>query len=245
MIDVAMGTFSLILFLVLPREFHWKSFMIIGAMLGYSIYRRLSMPKDRKFSFQTIVGWSVLYTLGTFAAISCLFFRLTEDKKVAKVILTGNGHSEWISWKNPSNQREEGAWLQCHEVIVENLKGKELFRQHLYGDLVGLRAEVITVQWPFYLLGFSHLCHLESLYNGYRTAHRHNLLPHLASALPFPLPALQALWEKLYQGEWRIPGIKNVSLESTYLPLMTMDLKPHEATYWLVVGETGLTSIKD
>ncbi len=242
-IDVALGTFSLALFLLLPADFHWKPFVVIAAMIGISIYRRLSKPiKEKKFSLQTMVGWGCLYTVGAFVAISCTFFKLTEDKKVAKVILTGNTKPQWISWKSPSHSHDQGAWMEGYEVVVQDLKGKELSRTYVYGDLVGLRAEILTIHWPFHLLGFSNLCHLETLYNGYRTAQRHNFFPHAASALPFSLPFLQSLWEKLYHGEWRIPGVKTASLESAYLPLVTADLKPSQRSYWLVVGSSGLTS---
>src|SRR6185436_13403921 len=115
----------------------------------------------------------------------------------------------------------------------------------IYGDLVGLRAEVLTIHWPFHLLGFSNLCRLETLYNGYRTPTRHNLFPHLASPLSFSVPLLQSLWAKIYHNQWKIPGIKSATLESAYLPLLTADLKPTQGSYWLVVGNSGLTSLFD
>jgi hypothetical protein len=241
--DITLGTFSLILFLLLPSQFHWQPFVIIAAIITISLYRRLAKsPQENKFSFQSMIGWGCLYTIGAFAAISCTFFHLTEDKKIAKVIFTGDTQSEWVNWKNPQSNLE-GAWLESYEVIVQDLRGKELSRQYIYGDLVGLRAEVLTIHWPFHLLGFSNLCHLETLYNGYRTSSRHNLLPHLASTLPFSIPVMQGLWIKLYHREWKIPGVKSATLESTYLPLVTADLQPTQGSYWLVVGSSGLTSL--
>jgi hypothetical protein len=234
---------SLALFLLLPREFHWQPFVVIAAIIAVTLFRRLSKPaQQHKFSLQLLIGWSCLYTIGAFAAVSCTFFHLTEDKRVGKIVMTGNTQSEWVSWKNP-NTDLEGAWLKSYEVIVQDIKGKELSREYLYGDLVGLRAEVLTIHWPFHLLGFSNLCHLETLYNGYRTPSRHNLFPHLASALPFSFPSLKGLWTKLYHGQWQIPGVKSATLESTYLPLITADLEPNQNSYWLVVGSSGLTSI--
>jgi hypothetical protein len=242
-LDVALGTLSLALFLLLPREFHWQPFLAAAALIGFFIYRRFSKsPQEHKFSFQSLIGWSCLYIVGAFAAVSCTFFHLTADQKVGKIVMTGNAQSEWVSWKNPQSDLE-GAWLDSYEVIVEDLKGKELSRQFLYGDLVGLRAEVLTIHWPFHLLGFSNLCHLEALHNGYSTSSRHNLFPHLASALPFSFPALQKLWTKLYHGQWKIPGVKSATLESTYLPLITAELQPKQGSYWLIVGNSGLTSI--
>jgi hypothetical protein len=234
-LDFGLGTFSLILFFLLPAEFYWKPFIVIAAMVGVSIYSRFTKPY--KLSLQSAIGWSCLYGVGAFAAMACLFFKLTEDKKIAKVILTGNTRSEWVSWKNPSHAHVEGAWFESYEVVVQDLKGKEVCRQYVYGDLVGLRAEVLTIEWPFQLLGFSNFCHLETLYNGYKTAQRHNLFPHAAMPLPFSVPALQNLWENLYHGKWRVPGIKTASLESAYLPLSK------QGTYWLVVGSSGLTAL--
>lgn len=236
--DVALGTLSLALFLLLPREFHLVPFAAFALLIGFFIYRRFST--DYKFSFPSLLGWSCLYTVGAFAATLCTFF--TADQKVGKIVLTGNTQSEWVSWKNPKSDLE-GAWLESYEVVVEDLKGKELSRQYIYGDMVGLRAQVLTIRWPFHLLGFSNLCHLETLHNGYRTSSRHNLFPHLASALPFSFPALQKLWTKLYHAQWKIPGIKSTTLESTYLPLITAQLQPNQGAYLLIVGNSGLTSI--
>jgi hypothetical protein len=199
--------------------------------------------KEKQFSLQTTISWGCLYAVGTILAISCTFFKLTDDKKVAKVILTGQTKPEWVSWKNPSHVHEQGTWLESYEVVVQDLKGKELSRSYFYGDLIALRAEVLTIHWPFHLLGFSNLCHLETLHNGYRTPQRHHFFPHVAAALPFSMSFLEKLWQKLYHGEWRIPGVKTASLESAYLPLVSSDLKPKEQSYWLIVGNSGLTSI--
>jgi len=237
-LDVTLGTLSLALFLLLPREFHWMPFLATALLIGFFTYRRFT--QGYKFSFQSLLGWSSLYVMGAFAALICTFF--TADQRVGKVVMTGNAQSEWVSWKNPRSDLE-GAWLESYEVIVEDSKGKELSRQHLFGDLVGIRAQVLTIHWPFHLLGFSNLCHLESLHNGYTTSSRHNLFPHLASSLPFSFPALQKLWTKLYHGQWKIPGIKTATLESTYLPLVTAELQPNQGSYWLIVGNSGLTSI--
>lgn len=242
MLDLIFGTLCLAFFLVLPRDFHWPSFLIIGAVIAISLYRRFSKsPEEYKFSFQKMIGWSGLYALGIFAALSTVFFHLTEGQRIAKVILTGENRSEWVLWKNPQTD-VEGAWLQSYEVVVQDLKGNELFREYLYGDLVGLRAQVISFHWPFHLLGFSNLCHLETVYNGYRTPRRHNRFPHLASALPFSFPFLQGLWTKIYHDNWSILGIKSATLESSFFPLVTGD-QPTQGTYWLVVGSSGLTSI--
>jgi hypothetical protein len=239
-LNVATGTFSLALFFLLPRIFNPLLFFIIAAVIGYFLYRRISNPAVPAFSIQKLIGWGTLYTAGALIALTCSFFRLSEDQKIAKVILTGDAEPEWVSWKNPSQEQIEGSWLNSYEIVIEDLQGKEISRQRIYGDLVGLRAEVMTIEWPLQLLGLSNLAHLETVYNGYKTAARHNELPHWAAALPFSSQLLKGLWDKLFQGEWKIPGIKNASLESSYLPLVSADLKPHEGVYWLTVGNSGL-----
>jgi len=242
LLDVTLGTLSLALFLLLPKEFHWLTFLTAAALIGFFVYRRFSKSLPFKFSLQRLIGWSCFYLVGTLTAISCLFFRLTSDQKVGKIVMTGNTKSEWVAWKNPHSD-PEGAWLDSYEVIIEDLNGKEVSRHYLYGDLVGLRAEVMTICWPLNLLGFSNLCHLEALHNGYSTSSRHNLFPLLASALPFPFPLLQKFWAKLYHRQWKIPCVKSATLESTYLPLITAELQPNQGSYWLIVGDSGLSSI--
>src|SRR3569832_956478 len=80
-IDIVLGTFSLVLFSILPSEFYWKPFAVIALMIGISIYGRLSKPiKEKKFSLQTMISWSCLYAAGTILAISSTFFKLTDDK---------------------------------------------------------------------------------------------------------------------------------------------------------------------
>jgi hypothetical protein len=233
-IDYTMGTVSVVLFLVLPGDFQWKPLTVIAAVIGISMYRRISQgAESRRFSFQTLASFACLYTLGAFAALSSIFFRMSEEKKIGKIVLTGQTKTEWVDWKNPANEKIESAWLDTYEVVIEDPKGHELSRQFVYGDLVGIRAEIITIEWPFQLLGFSNLCHLEAFYNGYATAKRHNFLPHMGYQLPFAFKGFQMVWEKLYRGEWKVPGLKNSKLESVYFPLTTADLKPNVDSFWL------------
>ena len=204
-LDAALGTLSLALFLLLPREFHWQPFLTVAAFIGFFIYRRFS--KENKFSFPSLIGWSCLYVVGAFAAVSCTFFHLTADQKVGKIVMTGNTQSQWISWKNPQSDLE-GAWLDSYEVIVEDLKGKELSRQYLYEDLVGLRAEVLTIHWPFHLLGFSHLCHLEALHNGYSTATAITSSLTLPQPFPFHSPLCKSFGQSFITASGKSPALK-------------------------------------
>lgn len=215
--DSVVGTFSLVLFLVLPKDLQWKPVLVIALLIGFSLYRRLTQPY--KFSFQNVISFLGLYLFGTGVAIAALFFRMTEEKNIGKLIVTGKVEPQWVSWKNPGHNQTEAAWLDSYEIIIQDQKGREITRQSVYGDLVGVRAEIITIEWPLRLLGFSNLYHLEMIHNGYSTAARHELLPHQGFQLPFQFKGLQYLWKKIYLGEWKIPGIKSSTLQTTFFPL--------------------------
>lgn len=234
------GTYCLALFLVLPKEFHGPFFLITSTLLGFSLYRRFKHKKPA--SIQSWIGLGCVYTLGGFVVLATLFFRLTEDRKVAKVILTGESKPLWVEWKNPANVQNEAAWMESYEVVLQDTQGKEISRQWIYGDLVGLRAEVMTFPWSMKLLGLTNLAHLDTVYNGYKTAQRHNLFPHAAEKLSFQSALLQSLWHQLYHTDWKLPGVERASLESVYLPLQTADLQPNMGSYWVVVGNSGLTA---
>lgn len=239
-LDGLAGTYCLALFLLLPKEIHWPFFLIISALLGLSLYRRLK--HKRQGSIQTSIGLGSLYTLGGFVVLATVFFRLTENHKIAKVILTGESKPLWVEWKNPANEQNEAAWMESYEVVLQDAQGKEISRQWIYGDLVGLRAEVMTFPWSMKLLGLTNLAHLNTVYNGYKTALRHNLFPHAAEELSFQSAFLQSVWHQLYHTDWKLPGVERASLESVYLPLQTADLQPNMGSYWLVVGNSGLTA---
>jgi hypothetical protein len=219
--DTILGIFSFAIFLAVPKDLQWKPLLIIAIVIGFSLYRRLS--QTYKFSYQNVISFLGLYLFGAGVAIASLFFRMTEEKTIGKLIVTGKVEPQWVSWKNPGNSQMEAAWLDAYEVVIQDQKGREIARQSVYGDLVGLRAEIITIDWPLRLLGFSNLYRLEMIHNGYSTAARHNFLPHQGFQLPFQFKGLQYLWKKIYSGEWKIPGIKSSSLESTFFPLKTSE----------------------
>ena len=239
-LDGIAGAYCLALFLVLPKAIHWPSLLVFASLIGFSLYQRLKQKKQG--SIQTWIGLGSVYTLGGFVVLATLFFRLTEDHKVAKVILTGESKPLWVEWKNPAKEQKEAAWMESYEVILQDAQGKEISRQWIYGDLVGLRAEVMTFPWSMKLLGLTNLAHLDTVYNGYKTAQRHNLFPHAAEELSFQSAFLQSVWHQLYHTDWKLPGVERASLESVYLPLQTADLQPNMGSYWLVVGNSGLTA---
>lgn len=232
-VDFTLAIISVIFFLLLPKDLQWKPILIIGAMIGVSIYRRLSQKKEeRKFSYQSLINFTCLYAFGAAVVLASRFFQ-PVDNTIGRIILTGETRQEWISWKNPAQDQIESTWVTAHEVVIEDARGRELSREYVYGDLVGLRAELMTIKWPFQLLGFSNLCHLEMVHNGYSSAQRHNFFPHQGFQLPYAFKLFQTVWGKLFNGQWKIPGVKNGTLESLYFPLVTADLKPNQGSFVL------------
>ncbi len=226
-----LGVYSLALFVIFPKSFDWKVFLVALVCVGFLTFWRLTHPGRR--SLVSNLSWIGVYTLGVIVALTTSLFRLTDDKKIAKVILTGKSEDVWVSWKNPSHENLQGAWLKSYEVVLQDLKGNEVCRKFVYGDTVGLRAEVVHLAKPFHWLGFSNLYRLQTVYNGYSTSSRHNQFPHEGSSLPWSyLP----LWEKLYMQNWKIPGVRSATLESVHLPLS------RSGSYWLIVGQTGITA---
>lgn len=191
-----------------------------------------------------MIGWSTLYGVGCLMALLITVFQFHKDEVIGHVVLKGEEKSVWTTWKNPAQTSTESSWLPSYAVAVHDSKSHELFSDYVIGDYVGVRAQMILIEWPMKLLGFSHLYRLELVHNGYSTAKRHELFPHVAYALPYPMKMFEKLWSKLFFNEWQIPGVKSSVLESTFLPLRNSKLTASSASYDLVVGETGLSAVQ-
>ncbi len=241
-LHVALATFSLVLFLMLPKQFFPVPTAIIAALLTFSLIKHLK-NKEATFHFSTLAGWTTLYVFGGVVSLLSLAFRYTDNQVIGHVVLKGNDQSVWMSWKNPSQRVTESGWLHSYEVEVQDGEGKKLFSDFLMGDYVGVRAQVILIEWPYQLLGFSHLYRLELVHNGYSTAERHRFFPHVAYALPFSRKILEKVWTRLFEGTWQIPGVKSTTLESSYFPLREAKLNASTREYNLVVGPTGLSAV--
>ncbi|MBS0615553.1 MAG: hypothetical protein JSR58_03255 [Verrucomicrobia bacterium] len=143
--------------------------------------------------------------------LALLFNSLThmiEDKPIAKVVIQGK------------------------KVRVEDLKGKTLGTYVLDGDLVGIRARTIRFSAFLYFLGFTNVCSLDSIHNGYLKVEDHNRLFHVAYALS----SQSFLWQKLFQQNWSLPGIKNALLQSQYLPLT-------DGAYYITITDGGISCL--
>lgn len=236
----ALAAVSLLLFILLPKEFLPLPTLMIAALLIYSLIRH--SKKGASFHLSPIIGWSALYGFGSLMALLTTVFQFHHEAVIGHVVLKGEEKSVWTTWKNPNQSSQESSWLPSYSVTVQDSKGRELFSNDVIGDYVAVRAQVIIANWPMKMLGFSHLYRLELVHNGYSTAKRHELFPHVAYPLPLPTKMFEKLWSKLYFNEWQIPGVKSSVLESTFLPLRNSKLTPSSASYDLVIGDTGLSA---
>jgi hypothetical protein len=240
-IQLFLGFISLALFLILPKQFAFIPFIVAAALLVFSLYKHIK-KKEASFRFSTLTGWVALYVVGGAISILTIGFRYHDDQVIGRVILKGHDQSIWTTWKNPTQASSESAWMPAYEVEVQDAKGKTLFSDYLIGDYAGVRAQVILINWPMQLLGFSNLYRLELVHNGYSTAPRHQYFPHYAYALPFSLKLYEKIWTRLFHGNWQIPGVKSTTLESSYFPLRGPKLAASSKEYDLVIGDTGLSA---
>lgn len=241
-IHIALAALSLVLFIALPKQFFPVPTLVIAAFLTFSLIKHLK-NRDAPFQLSRLVGWTSLYLFGGVVSILSLAFRYNDNQVIGHVVLKGNDQSVWMSWKNPSQPKTESGWLRSYEVEVQDAHGKKLFSDYLMGDYVGVRAQVILIEWPYQLLGFSHLYRLELVHNGYSTAERHRFYPHVAFALPFSRKLLEKVWTRLFEGTWQIPGVKSTTLESSYFPLREAKLNASAREYNLVIGPSGLSAV--
>lgn len=242
-IQAVLSLISLALCLILPKEFPLVPLIATILLLTFSFYRSVR-NKNGPFRFSTLAGWLTVYAVGGVIALLTLVFKYQENEVIGHVVLKGKDQSEWVSWKNPSQPSVESSWVSSYEVEVQDAKGNKLFNDFVVGDLVGVRAQVILFNWPLKLLGFSHLYRLELVHNGYTTAERHQFFPHAAYALPFPMKLFEKVWNQLYLGNWKIFGIQSTTLESSYFPLRDGKLSAAQQEYDLVIGSSGLSSVR-
>jgi hypothetical protein len=236
-----LAAISLILFLALPKQFELVSFLVIAALLTFSLIKHIR-NKQRPFRPAVLAGWTLLYVAGGGMALLTTAFQHQDEQVIGHVILKGRELPTWMSWKNPTQPSIESAWMHAYEVEVQDAKGRTLFSDYLAGDYVGVRAQLILIRLPYHLLGFSHLHRLELVHNGYSTAQRHELFPHVAHALPFPKRLFEKVWTQLFLGDWHLPGVKSTTLESSYLPLRDAKLAASTQKYDLVMGAAGLSA---
>jgi len=163
------------------------------------------------------------------------FLHLTDGREIARIVITGKQTQSWAEWKNPDTAYCE-AFVDSYEVLLKKPDGSLIRRFEVFGDLVGVRAEVVRLRPFLNFLGIPNACRIESVYNGYRTMERHRDLPHLGIAVPFSNPLLSLLWEKLFYLKWRSLFVQAATLESNYFPLQ------EPASYSLTLSAGGLSA---
>ena len=178
------------------------------------------------------------------------FFYVTEDRPVLKITMTGNFRGERVEWKPPSEllQQEE---LNAYEVILDTPEGKRIETLYVYGDQVAVKAKVLRFRPILNVLGFTNLCQIQYVYNGYSTAERFNHYPHRAQEISVHTPVIANFqkrfwnfWEEFYYLRRRSSLVKSATLESTYFPLVEETGRPFQGSYFLTVTTGGLSSIR-
>ncbi len=233
---------TLLLLLVHPLSIDPAPLMILSLFFGISLLFSL-YPLFPNFPFSTFFKTLCSLTfilLSLFALSTHGFIKLTEEKTLVTLILTGKKTKKWVEWKPPQGPLEN-AWLDTNEILVETREGKLLGKYALYGDFVALRIKLIRLSRLLNFFGISNTCHIEAIHNGYSSMQSHNHYPHIGYPLKSPHPLFSTLWSYLFYKESHWIGVDAATLESEYIPLFTENKKPVASTFNLVLKDGKIT----
>ncbi len=225
-------------------------FVVLSIPIDTALVIRLRKPHGSKPVLMMLKVLVVALLLFVSYAVVMMtgFVRLTEDQPVLKIRMTGNQQNEFVEWKQPEGTLQKQK-LPTYEVVLETPDSKRIARLFVYGDQVAIKAKVIRFRPILILLGFSNLCRIEYVYNGYTTAARFNKYPHRAQKIALTNATLEPLqdafwlfWEKNYLQTDESRLIKSATLESNYFPLMHPDGRPFEGSYFLTITAGGLSA---
>ncbi len=207
---------------------------LLGAALICAFLVRKKKPT---FSFTKMLGFTCLMLISSLLISLGSFQHFIEGKPLLKVVVTGKQRQEWVEWKNPENHLQKGH-LPAHEVRLETLKGEVLADYYLYGDLVGVRTQVIRFRPFLNLLGVSNLWSIDILYNGYHSAEKYQVLPIQAKSVVWRHPFFcyfKPFWQQHFFKTVSSFWIKSASLESRYFPLVDEKGDPLQGNYLLKI----------
>jgi hypothetical protein len=238
----------------------WNLAAVTAAVLGVAlagVSLALERRRDRRLPRPTAVLARavvvlVLLLLASLTLMRAGFLALTEDRSVLLVDVTGETRSQQVRWAAPGRPVEEQA-LMAHRVVFRAADSVVLSEAWVYGDQVAVKGRVLRLSPLLNAAGVPNLFELQFAHNGYLTLERHNTQPHEA----FPLPRLGPLavhpwWRPLQRrlleawesgttegSSW---GVKSVTTESTFFPLVGSLGNPVSQTYRLVLTPGGLSS---
>jgi hypothetical protein len=224
--------------------------ILVAMPVALSMILRFRRPYDRKFVWvflKTLLLLLILFVC-VVALMTSGFIRLTEDRPVMKITMTGIQRKEDVTWKSPQGSLRKEA-LVAYEVLLETPEEKPIADLYVYGDQVAIKARVIRFRPILNVVGLSNLCHVDFVFNGYKTAERHNAYPHRAqvvSSEPVLLKPYQKpfwdFWERLYYLKGQNWLIKSATLESNFFPLVDAQGAPFQGSYYLTITSGGLSS---
>lgn len=208
------------------------------------------------------VGWGagilhvlalvILVVATTLTLLTSGFLSLFEDQPVLLVDITGETRAQVVRWEPPGGALREEP-LEVHRVVFRDPGGEAVAEAWVYGDEVAVKGRVLRLAPWLNALGLPNLFELVFAHNGYTSVERHNAYPHQAVRVPpmGPLAVhplwrpfqrrLLAAWERGFPegSPW---GVRAVTTESTFFPLVEGTGQASKGTYRLVLTSGGLTA---
>jgi hypothetical protein len=193
-----------------------------------------------------------LLLIATVTLMRAGFLALTEDRPVMLVDVTGETRVGLVRWAAPGQPTRDEV-LDTHRVVFRDPAGAAVAEAWIYGDEVAVKGRVLRLTPILNAAGVPNLFELQFAHNGYRTADRHNELPHQAVPLPPMGPlAVHPWWRGLQRrllARWETGAsaesdwaIRSATTESTYFPLTDVEGRASRGTYRVVLTPGGLTS---
>jgi hypothetical protein len=229
---------------------------VATVVLAPTLVRRLLGRAAPRLGMTGALGQSTLLLALLLAAAVTLmragYLALTEDRVLLLVDVTGETGVEGVRWAPPGAPLREER-LTTHHVVFRTAEGRPMAEAWLYGDQVAVKGRVLRVGTLLAAAGVPNLFELTFAHNGYASPERHASQPHLAVSLPPLGPLAVHPWWRPVQARllarWEagIPdsspwGIRAVTTESTYFPLVDAAGRPAKGVYRLTLTPGGLSS---
>jgi hypothetical protein len=225
--------------------------VLAGVSLALGRGRERRLPSPTAVLARAVVVLALLL-LASLTLMRAGFVALTEDRSVLLVEVTGETRTQRVRWAAPGGPIEDQA-LVAHRVVFKAADAVILSEAWVYGDQVAVKGRVLRLSPLLNAAGVPNLFELQFAHNGYLTLERHNTQPHEAFSLPrlgplavhpwwLPLPRrFLETWES-GTAEGSSWGVKSVTTESTFFPLVDTLGNPVSQTHRLVLTPGGLSS---
>jgi hypothetical protein len=230
--------------------------ILVGLLVlsGIALRRALGWAERRPGAAGLLAQVTLLLALVLVASLTLMragFLALTEDRPVLLVDVTGETGGQTVRWAPPDQPAREER-LSTHRVVFRTPDGVPVGETWMYGDQVAVKGRVLRLSPLLTAAGVPNLFELGFAHNGYATAERHAIGPHVAVALPPAGPLAVHAWWRPVQ-EWLLRrweqgtaadsswAVRSATTESTYFPLVDAAGQPVRRTFRLVLTPGGLT----